>query len=127
MLEKQYDRMYKAIEGQEDDTVALAESILRCITFALRPLTFEELWSMALSQGLHPMFERSDMESELAVRICHNFVQIDTQLGGLVLLHTSAKQYLTKRFGDQASHASLASVCSRCEFYHILPCYFELI
>lgn len=125
-LENQYDSMHTAIKDQEDDTVALAESILRCITFALRPLKFEELWTMVLHQDHLSMFEHDDLEPELAVRICHNFVQVDAELGSLILLHTSAKQYLTKRFGNQVSHASLASKCSRYKLRPVPLSSFEL-
>jgi hypothetical protein len=48
----------------------------------------------------------------MAVKICHNFLQLDANHDGVALLHTSARQYLTKYFGSARGHGNMASQCA---------------
>lgn len=110
-LDKQYDRMLSLVRDQEDDVVALAMNILLWTTFSLRPCTSKELWTVITVVG-HIRFDFDDLSAELAVNICHNFLQLDATHDGVVLLHTSARQYLTKSFGSAVGHGNLASQCA---------------
>ena len=112
-LEKQYDRMLSLVRGQEADVAALAMDILRWTTFSFRPCTSKELWTIVTTADHITGFELDDLSAELAVKICHNFLRLDATHDGVVLLHTSARQYLTKWFGNAVGHANLASKCAQ--------------
>ncbi|KAL9607639.1 MAG: hypothetical protein Q9167_007462 [Letrouitia subvulpina] len=112
-LDQQYERMIVAIQSQENDRTSLAFDILRWITFALRPLKLDELWTVLLADRAHESFDGGDLDPGLATDMCQNFLYFDTSLNQLGLLHTSARQYLQQWFGNARGHGYLATQCAR--------------
>jgi len=104
--------MLSLVRDQEADVAALAMDILLWTTFSFRPCTSKELWT-AITAADHVVgFEFNDLSVELAVNICHNFLRVDATHDGVVLIHTSARQYLTKWFGSAVGHGNIASQCA---------------
>jgi hypothetical protein len=112
-LDKQYDRMLYLVQDQQVDVVALAMDILLWTTFSFRPCTSNELWTAVTAADHITGFEVDDLSLDYVVAICHDFLQVNTTHDGVVLIHTSARQYLTKWFGSAAGHGNLASQCAR--------------
>ncbi|KKZ67068.1 hypothetical protein EMCG_07239 [[Emmonsia] crescens] len=81
-----YDRMLQQIERQDEDDRELCKQILRAVTICYRPLSLEELSSLA---GLH---DAAVDDSRDLADLCGSLLILRDQ--SIYLVHHTAKEYL---------------------------------
>ena len=84
-----YDEIYSMIQAEHDMARKAAETALKWIMTAYRPLTPKEVFSAMLQAGIPDI-----QDVDLILQICHNFVVLDQELGVLRLSHLSVREYL---------------------------------
>lgn len=114
-IRKTYD---KARQRIPDHDTPLVERILLWITFAMRPLTVDELrWVLAVKEGvtnastarLH-MLEERDLTT-----LCAGLVTVDPDppVRFVRLVHPTAERYFKEYFEHENAHSTLAATCIR--------------
>ena len=110
-----YQRMEAAITtGAKPSSLALARAILKWAACSRRPLSLDEL-SQALQPEYRPMLDLGHTISQ----VCGQFVVVDSA-SRLVMVHQTARDYLTKTSSDQFSidqekaHKELFAKCFEC-------------
>lgn len=88
---------------QSKRTVTMAETALKWVLYAVRPLSPEELiGAVSTSCGL---------TVPALLDICHNLLVLDVGLGVLRFAHFSVQEFLLKQFSPEGGHTGVAEVC----------------
>lgn len=120
-LDATYDEAMARIDAQNNDDKQLAEQVLVWISFAVRPLSLNELQeALAIEPASHQLDEDNIPSEELLTSVCAGLVVVD-QEGQLVrLCHYSTEEYLKRVRGGKFPQASkyIAESCLTCLLYN---------
>ncbi|KAJ4299793.1 hypothetical protein N0V90_005039 [Kalmusia sp. IMI 367209] len=108
----------KAIQRIPPYDIPLAKLIFSWITFAMRPLTIEELWcALAAKEGVtNASIARSHMlEEGCLATVCAGLVIVDSKPPARLirLVHPTAESYLRNYFDFGKAHSIIAATCLR--------------
>jgi ankyrin repeat protein len=106
-LKQTYDIIYQQILAEEDNARKAAKFVIMWIVSAYRPLTPNEILSALYWSDIEDI-----LDLEVLLRICHNLVRFDVELGVLRLTHLSVREYFEKyHFGETEGHMLIARTC----------------
>lgn len=96
-LDATYEEAILRIEYQNDDDKKLAEKVLSWISFAVRPLSLDELRdAVAIEPDMHHLDDDDRHDEELLTSVCAGLVVVDQMSQIVRLCHYSAEQYLNR-------------------------------
>jgi hypothetical protein len=96
-LNETYDEAMKRIQGQEWRKVKRAEQILSWISYAVRPLTVEEIQcALAIEPDDTDLDEEALPDEDLLTTVCAGLVTIDRESNAVRLVHYTAQEYLER-------------------------------
>lgn len=102
-LDQTYEEAMERIQKQHKDRSKLALRLLTWITYALRPLTIDEIQHALAVMDLEP--EENDLDETgedfpdtgLLITVCEGLVAIDTESHLIRLIHYTAQEYFDRR------------------------------
>ncbi|KIN08971.1 hypothetical protein OIDMADRAFT_70903, partial [Oidiodendron maius Zn] len=109
-----YDEAMQRIESQNDDDKQLAKQVLYWISYALRPLTVEELqYALAVEPGESKLDEDNIPDEELLTSLCAGLVIVDKESSIIRLVHYTTQEYFNSIRASRFPRAqiSIASTC----------------
>ena len=113
-LSRTYDEAMQRIESQNDDDRQLAERVLYWISYALRPLTVEELQhALAVEPGESKLDEDNIPDEELLTSLCAGLVIVDKESNIIRLVHYTTQEYFNSIRASRfpGAQTSIASTC----------------
>ena len=119
-LDATYDEAMARIDAQNNDDKQLAEQVLAWISFAVRPLSLNELQeALAVEPGSHQLDEDNIPGEELLTSVCAGLVVVDQESQLVRLCHYSTEEYLKRFRGGKFPQASkyIAESCLTCLLY----------
>lgn len=88
---------------QSTRAVTMAETALKSVLYAVRPLSLKEL--------IRAVSASSDLTVLALLDICYNLLVRDQGLGVLRFAHFSVQEFLLKQFSSEGGHTGVAEVC----------------
>ena len=119
-LDATYDEAMARIDAQNNDDKRLAEQVLAWISFAVRPLSLNELQeALAIEPGSHQLDEDNIPGEELLTSVCAGLVVVDQESQLVRLCHYSTEEYLKRFRGGKFPQASkyIVETCLTCLLY----------
>ena len=119
-LDATYDEAMARIDAQNNDDKQLAEQVLSWISFAVRPLSLNELQeALAIEPGSRKLDKDNIPGEDLLTSVCAGLVVIDQETQLVRLCHYSTDEYLKRVRGGKFPQASryIAESCLTCLLY----------
>ena len=113
-LKDAYDELYDRIQARSESERRIADSAFQWVMCACAPLTTEELLPAVCQDINHDTFKSpgEDIDEDLVLELCHNFLTIDPTRGVWVPSHLSVIEYFENhRWSQKQANCLAASVC----------------
>lgn len=112
-LQPLYRRLKQNVDQQTISRRLLAYAILEFLTFTDQPMTLDSV-VRGISGRLKPAgLYAEDLNLALILSVCHGLAVYDEGPNILCLIHTTARDYLARRFDAHLCHAWIAEACLR--------------
>ncbi|KAH0537544.1 hypothetical protein FGG08_005679 [Glutinoglossum americanum] len=113
-LDSTYAEALQRIECQDEEDAALAHQVLSWISFAIRPLTVQEIkCALAVEPGQTSIDNDTLIDEDLLVSVCAGMVTVDQESGIIRLVHYTTQEYFerirSERFPD--AQQNIAATC----------------